>query len=334
MIKIEKLSHQDEEKWDSYVMRHQKATLYHLLGWRDVIKKSYGHQDCYLVAKDRDNIRGIFPAFLINRLGGKELISLPFCNYGGAISDNALIDNKFLEYIKQLCSFEKLSVQIRSRYSQYKHPFSAQYVTSILNLKPGPDLLWRAIDKKVRNQVRKAERSNLILTSGKKNLPEFYRVYCGTMKRLGTPNHSLSFFREILDKFPSETNIFIVNHDRRPIAGMFSFIFKDTFSDPWAASDDRYLSLCPNDFIYWKTIIWACERKLSYFDLGRSTTESSVHFFKKRWGTETSSLYYYELPYPRSLDSSSKKRLFTRIWSLLPTITTTHLGPHLRRYIP
>ena len=51
----------DKARWDDYVMRSGISNCYHLTGWREVIRKSFGHSAYYLYAEDCDEIKGILP---------------------------------------------------------------------------------------------------------------------------------------------------------------------------------------------------------------------------------------------------------------------------------
>jgi FemAB-related protein (PEP-CTERM system-associated) len=41
----------DKERWDSYVLNHPKGTFFHLIGWKTVIEKTFGHKSYYLIAE-------------------------------------------------------------------------------------------------------------------------------------------------------------------------------------------------------------------------------------------------------------------------------------------
>ncbi|MEO0248961.1 MAG: FemAB family XrtA/PEP-CTERM system-associated protein [candidate division WOR-3 bacterium] len=114
--------------WDAYVHAHPKATLYHLYGWRNVIKKTYGHNTYYLAAiqdvssrssaiqspSQRDlhipstniehpasdvRIVGLLPlVHLKHFLFGNRLISMPFFDLGGILADNPETERALLQH--------------------------------------------------------------------------------------------------------------------------------------------------------------------------------------------------------------------------------------------
>src|SRR5580704_12736917 len=74
--------------WEAYIRRDPQASFYHRLGWREVIRRSFGHRAWYLVAQDGAEIRGALPLVeMRSPLFGHFLVSLPFVNYGGILAE-------------------------------------------------------------------------------------------------------------------------------------------------------------------------------------------------------------------------------------------------------
>src|SRR5207344_3336443 len=64
-------------------------------------------------------------------------------------------------------------------------------VTMILDLAADVDSQWKEFDAKLRNQIRKAERSGLTCrVAGASELSRFYDVFAHCMRDLGTPVYS------------------------------------------------------------------------------------------------------------------------------------------------
>src|SRR5581483_12077227 len=75
-------------------------------------------------------------------------------------------------------------------------------VNMILALTEPPDRLWERFDKRVRNQIRKAERAGLTVEcGGAGSLTPFYDVFVERMRDLGSPVHALGFLRRVLQHF-------------------------------------------------------------------------------------------------------------------------------------
>ena len=82
---------QDAQAWDEYVLSHPQASGYHLTAWRGIMETAFGQRTFYFYVKDeRERIHGVLPLVLVaSRLFGRFLVSMPFTNYGGVLSDTA-----------------------------------------------------------------------------------------------------------------------------------------------------------------------------------------------------------------------------------------------------
>jgi len=124
-ISIRTIESSDSSLWDAYVQRHSRSTLYHLSGWKNVIEKTYGRKTYYLMAinepddsqfaaysiqqtagsidaqlknyelsannyePNSDNVSGILPlVHLKHFIFGNTLVSIPFFDLGGILSDD------------------------------------------------------------------------------------------------------------------------------------------------------------------------------------------------------------------------------------------------------
>ena len=89
-------------------------------------------------------------------------------------------------------------LELRHLEARFPHLPSKQHkVAMTLPLPAGADALWQALDRKVRNQVRKAEKSGLTASQGGRELvPEFYEVFARNMRDLGTPVYARRLLRD------------------------------------------------------------------------------------------------------------------------------------------
>jgi FemAB-related protein (PEP-CTERM system-associated) len=329
-MKIELLQKIDKKRWNEFVAKNPEANFGHLLGWREIIKKSYGHKGLYLVAKEGAEIQGILPAFIIEHFFfGKKIVSMPFLNYGGVVAKSLEAQDALIDYLKR----NKYNLfELRSLTPIKWLSADLSQFTFLLELNVSEDSLLEKLDKKVRNQIKKADQFGFELKIGNQYLNEFYGLYQKTMKRLGTPVHSLLFFKNIIKEFPEQTKIFTAFLKNKPVASFIIFIFKDTALNLWAASDAKYSEMNPNNFLYWETIKYYAKAGFKYFDFGRSEKDSGTFNFKKQWGTKARQLYYQR--YPEAVSDKEKFGSFAKIWKRLPLSVANFVGPFLRRYIP
>jgi len=199
-----------------------------------------------------------------------------------------------------------------------------------------PERLWKALDPKVRNQVRKATKSGLrVELGGQELLEQFYPVFAENMRDLGSPVHRYTLFAHAFAIFPSHFKCFIVYKGDIPIGGAIFLMFKGLAEVPWASSKREYLQYCPNNLLYWTVLKHACELGSSEFDFGRSSKDSGTYRFKEQWGAKPRPLFWqYVLPdrsnIPDPSHAGTKARLMVRLWQSLPLPVANVIGPRVR----
>jgi FemAB-related protein (PEP-CTERM system-associated) len=200
--------------------------------------------------------------------------------------------------------------------------------------------LWNVIDRKVRNQVRKAQKSDLTyVAGGAELLDQFYAVFSRNMRDLGTPVYARRFFAEILSAFPDRARLHVVSLNTTPVAAGFTFETRGTVEIPWASSVRDYNALCPNHLLYWSILADAGDRGCATFDFGRSTPNEGTYKFKEQWGAQPVPLHWeYGLldrdTLPDTGPTNPKFQLAVSVWKKLPLNIATRLGPFIVKAIP
>src|SRR5688572_20660195 len=88
-IRVQELSQGGESHWEAFVEQREESSHYHRVGWREVIRRSFGHPSSYRVAWRGDEIAGVLPIIRFsNRIFGRYLVSMPFLNRGGILADS------------------------------------------------------------------------------------------------------------------------------------------------------------------------------------------------------------------------------------------------------
>ena len=333
---------QSEAAWTAYVEQHPRATGYHAWQWRSVFERVFGCQPIYLAARRAGAIVGVLPTvFLDSWLFGRALISLPYLNYGGVIGDDPAAGRALFEFALGLAR------QKRCRHVELRHvdqyfadlPCKRHKVTMLLSLDASTPM-WDALDRKVRNQVRKAQKSELTYAAGDVELlDQFYAVFARNMRDLGTPVYSRRFFEEILRAFPGRARIHVVSLKTTPVAAGFTFETRGTVEIPWASSVRDFNALCPNHLLYWSILADAGDRGRATFDFGRSTPNEGTYKFKEQWGAQPVPLHWeYGLidrtSLPDTGPTNPKFQLAVSTWKKLPLAIATRVGPYIVRAIP
>jgi len=334
----------DQPLWDDFVRSAPGATCYHLFAWKRIVEDSFGHRTHYLAALDGTGlVRGVLPlVHMKSVLFGNFLVSVPFVNYGGLLGESQGGRQALVR------AADALRISLGARHVELRHlgrgveglPSREHKVTMILSLQENPEAQWTAFNAKLRNQVRKAEKSGLTCRSGGAELLDgFYDVFARNMRDLGTPVYARVFFRNVIGALPDTTRILAVSHEGRTIAAGIVSRFRDCMEMPWASSVADYKSLCPNNLLYWEAIRIAIGQGCTGFDFGRSTPNEGTFNFKKQWGAEPVQLYWQYLlkegtSLPELNPKNPKFEAAIKIWKRLPVGLTKLVGPGIVRNIP
>lgn len=326
-----------------FVHKHPEGKICYLPAWSEVINRALGHETFYFVAHQEDVVCGVLPlTYIVSRFFGSRFISQALSNYGGPLADSPqIVEMLFRQAVNTAIEKGCESVEFRNiRPLPYELFLRTEKMTMHLELTEEPDMLWKSLDTKVRNQVRKAEKSGLtVQCGGEELLNDFYSVYTVRMRQLGTPAYSLKVMKTILHMFPQNSRIFVIKKDSLVLGACFTWQFNNLAEIPWAATLVEYNSLCPNNLLYWKTIEYYCQAKAKWFDFGRCTVESSGHQFKKQWGPQPIKLNYQYWVRPGnefapSTPNNPKFKRYVGLWKKLPLWTTRIVGPYISRNLP
>jgi len=331
------------EACDAYVSGHPDASAYHRPAWLDVLRRTFGHEATYLAAESADGIAGVLPIVLFrSRLFGRFAVSIPFLNYGGVLADTPEAERALLD--RAIADTDRMGgTHLELRHTRQVFPdlpAKRHKVAMRLALARTSDEQWQRLDRKLRNQVRKGEKSNLeVQIGGAERLEPFYEVFARNMRDLGTPVYSAKFFREVLSAFPDHTRVFTVTLGGRPVAASIVHWHRDTVEVPWASALREFNPLCANVLLYWHMLQFAIGRGFRVFDFGRSTPGGGTFLFKQQWGAEPLELVWeYWMgpgqPLPDMSPKNPKFSLAIHAWQRLPVRVATAVGPLIVRNIP
>jgi FemAB-related protein (PEP-CTERM system-associated) len=207
------------------------------------------------------------------------------------------------------------------------------------DISPGIKQLWESFPTKIRNHVRKAEKSGLRVVIGEREfLDEFYAVFAANMRDLGSPVHHKRFFTEIFSEFGARVKLFMVRDGQRAVGGLICLLFRDTATVFWSSSLREYFSRCPNNLLYWTALQYAYDQGCKWFDFGRSSRGSGTYDFKRQWGAQPFQIHWQVLnasgaARPPLITENSKLQWASEIWKRLPLAFTAFIGPRVRKYI-
>jgi FemAB-related protein (PEP-CTERM system-associated) len=332
------------ERWQDYIHTYDEIPLSRHPSWLLVLQRGLQHAPYCLEAREGQRIRGLLPlAYVKSLFFGRFLVSLPYLNYGGVLSDNDTVTRRLLDGAAQLA--DELGV----RYLEIRHESAVRHdvlnhcsnhkVNMRLPLPSSAEQLRKQLNGKVRNQVVKAERSDLKVVWGRHELlPDFYAIFSQHMRDLGTPVYSRRLFQSILDHFPDEAEICLVRAGTQAAGAALLLHGRGITEVPSASTLRAFHHTCANMLMYWHLLTRTVERGQRIFDFGRCSPESNTFRFKKQWGAKphAANWQYYvrrgEISEMRA--DHPKYQRFIRIWQQLPVPLTRWIGPAIVRGIP
>ncbi len=346
MNSIEVIQVENQHAWDEYVANSLAANPYHCYDWQQAIKDTYGHQTYAMAAigeqhpsspqslsQSTRDIAGILPLVHINSyIFGNQLVSMPFFDHGGVLSDNQAVEKKLIDSAIEMGRKLKVrSIELRHlvkltclphhegpseiqskdqatpttfEYSQppYLEGISAKWsmqshkVRLLMNLPSSSELLMKGFKSKLRSQINRPIKEGLIaIIGGIELIDDFYQVFCANMRDLGSPVHAKAFPRSVVQHFSEKAKIVVVYYGQKPIAASIMVGFKELMINPWASSLRQFSRFSANMLLYWTMLSYACDHGFKSFDFGRSTPDEGTYRFKTQWGAEPQNMYWYSI---------------------------------------
>ncbi len=339
-----------QQQWDDYVIAQKDATCYHLTAWKRAVERAYGHRSCYIMATSKSpnpllsKIIGVLPLFhLRSFMFGNQLVSLPFCDYGGILADNEHVVSALAERSTELSrNLNDATIEFRNTQSisSDRLKTSSHKVRMVLDLHGDSEKLWQSFAPKLRSQIRKPEKEGLVSNiGGIELLDDFYKVFSFNMRDLGSPVHSKMLVKAVVEEFGKSSKVQVVYKGKKPIGAGLVLLLRDTVFVPWASTVRQFNSLSPNMMLYWNFLRYAADNKFLKFDFGRSSPAEGTYKFKAQWGAKATPLYwqYWSVkgshggpvqPLPKERFSS-----LVSLWKKLPLPLANLMGPHIRKHI-
>lgn len=337
-----------KEDWKEFIKNHSDSTFFHQLGWKNVIENVFGFKSYYIVAKDNEGIQGVLPLFEIK----KKLVSVPFSTQGGILYNTEKAKEQLLEQAKLIAQDDNMDyIELRQEKdieTSVSEPTGGgigpdwqgkdYYFHLKLDLSENPEVIWKNMDKKARNAIRKARRLGLTTARGLEYFEDFYKIFSINMRDLGTPVDKKEFFEEIIKQFPNDVEIVVAKLKDKVIGAIFLLKHKHTIKSEWASSYRKYFGYNANQIMYWRAIKHAHKNGFKVFDFGRSMEDEGTYRFKKKFGAMPIKLHYKyfinngEMPDTRK--TNWKRKLFSNSWKHLPLFITNKIGPKIREQFP
>jgi CelD/BcsL family acetyltransferase involved in cellulose biosynthesis len=134
--------------------------------------------------------------------------------------------------------------------------------------------------------------------------------------------------------------LLIAEREGRLLAGCLLLMFGETVFYAFNGRRLAELSVRPNDALHWRALHDACAEGYRRYDFGEVPLDNEgLSRFKRKWGTEKSTLYRYFYPPPDAEErvdeaaSSGLGHLSKLAWRRLPLPLTALISDRLYSYL-
>ncbi len=344
VIQVRPLSLSNEAAWVEYVGRHPDGTFFHELTWKTSVERAFSHRAHYLLALRGVDVVGVLPMFLIDSaIAGRMLVSQPYATYGGLLANDDAAAAVLLAEAQSLmrrCGARVLELRSVSA-ADSQAPIRRSHATFIRELPSRADEVVELLPRKARAAARKAAQQHAVTVEfGDHLLDEAWRLYARSMRRLGSPNYPLRFFRSIAAAAPGRCVSQIVRCQGRAVAGLVSFLHRRTAMPYFVGFDERAAIYGLSQYLYMESMKRAVEMGCEVYDFGRSRLDNAgACVFKKLCGFAPRVLEYQDFvgenrTLPDLAPTSARWQAARSVWRRLPLGMTRPLGSWLARSIP
>lgn len=345
-MNIYKLNPLQDPRWQSFVDRHPRSSVFHTTQWLEALRRTYHYEPVvYTTTPPASELsNGVVFCRIRSWLSGSRLVSLPFSDHCEPLASSEelaeLMDwlsasrhRKNWKYIE----LRPLSPDGAPRTADLTK--SESFSLQTLDLKPSIDTLFQNFHKScVQRKIQRAEREKLTYEEGRSDtlLKKFYDLLLLTRRRHGLPPQPLVWFRNAVACLGDRVLIRIVSKDGRPVASIITMQYKDVLVYKYGCSDSRFNNLGGNSLLFWRAIQDAKRDGVVKYDLGRSELDNpGLVTFKENWGAVSEPLEYYRFPAQQAfhLNSGWRTRVAKSVFSMMPDPLLAATGRLLYRHI-
>jgi len=313
-MKVFTLDPLSDARWESFVMHHPRASIFHTRGWLEALQRTYGYEPVlYTTTPESEELKnGLVFCRIKSWLTGRRLVSLPFSDHCDPLVDTKEEWESLIAFLldsasSQHCKYVEMRPLGRSGLTSADGngmaPYHSYYLHT-LDIRPEhEDLLESFHRKAVQQPIKRAEREGITSEEGRS--PElvrrFYRLLIRTRRRHAVPPQPLKWFYNLVDCLGEQLTIRVASKAGQPIASILTLSFHEHVYYKYGCTDERFHNLGGLQLLLWQAVKAGRERGAQALDMGRSDVEqANLVTFKERWGSSRDVLTYYRHPPVRS----------------------------------
>jgi CelD/BcsL family acetyltransferase involved in cellulose biosynthesis len=270
---------------------HRFSSLFSSPPWIEALARTYDLRFSASARVENGAVLAAIPFCHVQDVRGERVVCLPFSDYCDPLVEDMADWEDLVEPILGLglpVSLRCLASSIPAKDGRFE--IGGRALWHGIDLTRSEGELWAGLSASARQNIRKAERSGVVVREGKtpEDVAVFHQMHCQVRKSkyrlLAQP---LAFFENLRVAFAASegVTVLLAEFNDRPIAGIFLLRWDDTLYYKFNASVD--LRFRPNDLLVWKSILLGKRLHTRRLDFGISDIDQpGLVRYKQKFATE------------------------------------------------
>jgi len=308
-IELKIIEEPNSNEWDNVVSSSPHGTIFHTWKWLKIVERHTKTVFYPIVAYQGTNIIAIYPIFLQKKGFINIALSPPphaYLLYLGPVMVG--YENKKLEKKENL--FEQLQREVdkflfqhlRCKYSRIRlspglydsRPLRwCGYTVEPLytyrtNLERGLDEIWKQFDRKLRVNIDRAVKENVMIREGEKEDLVLIEKEIARRRReqgIESLDHR-SYLNELHDNYKDHMKIFLAYYQNKLAGGLVALIYGDTMHLWIGMAKSDIKSIYPNDLVQWEAMKWANNNGIKWLESMDGGANRRLTHYKSKWNPE------------------------------------------------
>lgn len=268
----------ESRKWDLYVLKHAKGTIFQMTSYLACHSRQFKSESFGFAAVDGGEIVGLVAGIILyNYFFPISFLTRRAVIEGGPIANDKCIEERLVAAVTEYTKRRTIYTQFRNLWdmsvicsAMEKLRYQYEPHLDILhNLTPDKECIIKGVSKNKRGNVHKSLNKGTVFREAEEpEWGECINLILGTYKRVGLPCQSRSYFMNSFKSMSDFVRVFVLELDGIIVGTRVELCFKDLIYDWYAGADERYKNYYPNDVLPYSILLWGKENGYKSFDFG------------------------------------------------------------------
>ena len=304
---LEPLADGSSGDYDAFLSELDGSLLYYSIAYRSFLQDLLGCKPRYWMAREDGRVTGILPVMESDGPFGRVLNSLPYYgSNGGVLARSPAAAQALWRQFDALASADGVvAATIVGNPLLPDGPPPVQYdlvderigqFTALSGEGDPGAAVFAAIDGSTRRNVRKAQKSGVVVEVDNTAIAFLETVHRQNMSEIGGRAKSPRFFETFPRHFQAERDyrIYVARLDGQPVAALLVFYFNRTVEYFTPVTVSAHRNSQPMALIVYQAMIDAAGRGFTRWNWGGTwLTQDGVYRFKRKWGAEDHRYRYF-----------------------------------------